>query len=72
MKQSHGLVARYTTRITQKKKWPTRYHFFFFRRFRVKEASHSENVFAKKRYTPIYRSTHLYSNSVFGRGMCID
>ena len=31
-----------------KKKWPV---IFFFRRFWVKESRHSENIFAKKRYT---------------------
>ena len=41
-----------TTRMKQRKKWPTRV-FFFPRKFWVKEPRRSETIFAKKRYTLI-------------------
>ena len=32
------------------------YYLFIFRRYWAKEPRHSENIFAKKRYTSLYRS----------------
>ena len=53
---NNPMASRYTTRITKKKMAYD--YLIFFRRFWVKEPRHSENTFAKKRYTSIVACVH--------------